>query len=110
MLVSGYSELLIKAPVVITELGSEFVRRGQESMLADEKSQHTACFLLAIRATSLLLGMGTLLKPNCRDSLDVLIRAYLESRDLLMTFRFDDQGTRKRIQGWFGRAGLETRS
>jgi hypothetical protein len=70
-------------------------------MVADEESQLTACFLLAIRATSLLCGMGYLLKPNARDSLDVLVRAYIESRDLLMTFRFDDQGIRNKVHGWF---------
>jgi hypothetical protein len=45
--------------------------------------------------------MGSLLKPNIRDSLDVLVRAYAESRDLLMTFRFDDEGARGKIQRWF---------
>jgi hypothetical protein len=94
-------ELLLRAPVVIRELGSELVRRGPECMVADEESQLTACFLLAIRATSLLCGMGYLLKPNARDSLDVLVRAYIESRDLLMTFRFDDQGIRNKVHGWF---------
>jgi hypothetical protein len=94
-------QLLTKAPTVIRELGAEFVRRGHECMLADPESQLTACFLLAIRATSLLCGMGCLLRPNVRDSLDVLMRAYIESRDLLMTFRFDDQGIRNRVHGWF---------
>ncbi|MGA2183994.1 MAG: hypothetical protein ABSH47_13275 [Bryobacteraceae bacterium] len=94
-------ELLLKAPTVIGELSSEFVRRGHECMLADAQSQLTACFLLAIRAISLLCGMGCLLKPNARDSLDVLMRAYIESRDLLMTFRFDDQGIRNKVHAWF---------
>lgn len=94
-------ELLLKAPTVIKELGAEFVRRGHECMLADAQSQLTACFLLAIRLTSLLCGMACVLKPNARDSLDVLVRAYTESRDLLMTFRFDDQGIRNKVHGWF---------
>jgi hypothetical protein len=84
-------KLLLSAPRVIRELGAEFVRRGHECMLADQESQFTACFLLACRATSLLCGIGSLLKPNCRESLDVLMRAYIETRDLLMTFRFDDK-------------------
>jgi hypothetical protein len=94
-------ELLPKAPAVIKELGAEFVRRGHECMLADPQSQLTACFLLAIRSTSLLYGMARVLKPNTRDSLDVLMRAYTESRDLLMTFRFDNQGIRNKVHGWF---------
>ena len=84
-----------------TELGVEFLRRGDESMIADPKSQLSACLLLAIRSLSLLCGMGALMKPNVRDSLDVLTRAFAESRDLLMTFRFDDQGIRNRVHGWF---------
>ncbi len=95
------AKLLLKAPIVIKELGAEFVRRGHECMITDPQSQLTACFLLAIRSVSLLCGMGCLLKPNARDSLDVLVRAFIESRDLLMTFRFDDQGIRNKIHGWF---------
>jgi hypothetical protein len=94
-------ELMLRVPTVIGELGAEFVRKGHESMIADAHSQLTACFLLAIRSASLLCGMGCLLKPNARDSLDVLVRAYIESRDLLMTFRFDDQGIRNKVHGWF---------
>jgi hypothetical protein len=95
------ADLLLQVPSVMTELGAEFVRRGHECMLASPESQFSACFLLVIRALSLLGGMGALLKPNVRDSFDVLARAFTESRDLLMTFRFDDQGTRGKIQKWF---------
>src|ERR1017187_2170609 len=94
-------DLLLAAPAVLTELGAEFLRRGHECMIADPKSQLSACFLLAMRSLSLLCGMGALMKPNVRDSLDVLTRAYTESRDLLMTFRFDDQGIRNKVHGWF---------
>lgn len=65
----------------------------------DINSQHAACFLLAIRSASLLRGMEALLRPDTFDSWDVLMRAFLESRDILLTFRFDDEGTRKHIRG-----------
>ena len=32
-------DLLLAAPAVITELGAEFLRRGDECMIADPKSQ-----------------------------------------------------------------------
>jgi hypothetical protein len=67
----------------------------------DPNSQTTACFLLGFRATSLLWGMKSLLGPGTRDSWDVLVRSFMEARDLLMTFRFDDDGTRNTIQTWF---------
>jgi len=94
-------ELLITAPNVIQEMATEFFRRGDECMKADETSQLTACFLLALRSASLLCGMGLLMKPNTRDSWDVLARSLMESRDLLMNFRSDDQGTRNKIKTWF---------
>jgi hypothetical protein len=94
-------ELLVLAPTVIKELTSEFFRRGDECMRTDETSQSTACFLLALRSASLLCGMGLLLKPGTRDSYDVLARSFMESRDLLLTFRFDDEGIRNRIRTWF---------
>lgn len=94
-------ELLIVAPTVIKEMANEFFQRGDECMKANPTSQETACFLLALRSVSLLCGMGLLLKPNARDSLDVLIRSFMETRDLLMTFRFDDQGIRNKVKRWF---------
>jgi len=66
----------------------------------DPNSQTSACFLLAIRSTSLLLGMNRLLDPATRDSWDVLARSFMESRDLLLTFRFDDNGIRNSIKSW----------
>src|ERR1039457_7093208 len=56
---------------------------------------------LALRSVSLLCGMAPLLQPARRDSCDVLVRSLLESTDLLMHFRFDDGGTRKKIEYWF---------
>jgi hypothetical protein len=70
-------------------------------MKADETSQSTSCFLLALRSASLLCGMGLLMKPSTRDSWDVLARSFMESRDLLLTFRFDDQDIRNKIKTWF---------
>jgi hypothetical protein len=70
-------------------------------MDVDPNSQTSSCFLLAIRSTSLLIGMGSLLHPGTRDSWDVLARSFMETRDLLLTFRFDDQGIRNGIKTWF---------
>lgn len=94
-------QLLILAPAVLKELASEFVRRGDECLNAGKNSQLTACMLLALRSASLLCGMGLLLKSATRDSCDVLARSLLESTDLLMHFRFDDEGTRTKIGYWF---------
>jgi hypothetical protein len=94
-------DLLILTPTVIKELATEFVRRGDECMRANQTSQLTACFFLAVRSVSLLCGMEFLLKPNTRDSWDVLARSFMESRDLLIDFRFDDRGTRQKIHAWF---------
>jgi len=66
----------------------------------DPDSQRSVCLLLAIRCCSLLVGMGRLLDPSTRDSWDVLVRAFMESRDLLLTFRFDDKGIRNDIRAW----------
>lgn len=95
------NDLMVNAPVVVKELAAEFYRRGEECIKADATSQQTACFLLALRAISLFCGMGLLMRPNSRDSWDVLARAFMESRDLLINFRFDDQGTRNKIRRWF---------
>lgn len=94
-------EILVSAPAVLGELTRELVRRGDEEYRKDQKSQATACFFLAIRSASLLCGMSKLLTPQTRDSSEVLLRGFLESRDLLMTFRFDQKGTRDKIAYWF---------
>jgi hypothetical protein len=96
-----FDDLLITAPAVINELAAEFVRRGDECLKADKTSQLTACMFLALRSVSLLCGMAPLLQPARLDSCDVLVRSLLESTDLLMHFRFDDEGTRKKIEYWF---------
>ncbi len=94
-------DLLIRVHGVINELATEFVRRGDQCIGKNPTSQESACFLLSLRATSLLLGMGLLLKPSTRDSWDVLSRSFLEARDLLITFRFDDHGIRNSIKVWY---------
>jgi hypothetical protein len=94
-------ELLSMTPAVLTELTTELFRRGDETFRADGTSQESACFFLALRASSLLYSMGDLLGPESLDGFDTLARAHLESRDLLMTFRFDDQSARKKIAYWF---------
>jgi len=94
-------EILASAPGVLNELMRELIRRGSDEHAKDKESQASACFSLAIRSTSLLCGIGTLLTPAARDSAKVLLRAFIESRDLLMTFRFDQQGARNKIGYWF---------
>lgn len=93
-------ELMLEAPAILAELMREFVRRGDEEYRKDPKSQISACFSLAIRSCSLLSGALMVLKPQTRDSLEVLTRSFLESRDLLMTFRFGHKGTRDKIAYW----------
>jgi hypothetical protein len=101
-----FEQLCDRVPSVLSEMTSEFVRKGGEYFGLDITSQHTACFLLAIRSVSLLRGMEALLRPDAFDSWDVLMRAFMESRDLLLTFRLDDEGTRSHIRAWFkGKGG-----
>lgn len=100
------NDVLVSAPAVLGELTRELVRRADEEYKRDSKSQTTACFFLAIRSASLLLGMARVLTPQTRDSSEALSRAFLEARDLLMTFRFDEKGARNKIAYWFdGKAG-----
>ena len=94
-------DILVSAPSILDELTQELVRRGDEEYRADPESQSSACFFLAIRSVSLLCGIAKLLRPQTRDSVKVLLRGFLESRDLLMTYRFDDQGIRNKIARWF---------
>jgi hypothetical protein len=94
-------EILLSASPVLTELTTEFVRRAYEELGKDPRSQTMACLFLATRSASLLCGMGRLLSPETRDSFEVMTRAFLEARDLLMTFRFDEKGTRRKIVYWF---------
>ena len=90
--------LLDRVPLVLKELSEEFCRVGGRSMDVDPNSQVSACFLLGFRSTSLLWGMKSLLEPATRDSWDVLVRSFMETRDLLLTFRFDDNGIRNRYR------------
>lgn len=94
-------EILLSAPGILTELTREFLRRASEEFDQDPESQTMACLYLATRSASLLCGMGKLLAPTTLDSFEVMTRGYLEARDLLMTFRFDEEGTRDKIGYWF---------
>ena len=94
-------QLLTAAPTVLDEMVNEFVRIANVHGNADKQSQATACSLLAIRSVSLLCSMGLLLRPPTLDGYDVIARSFLESRDLLTTFRFDNDGARKQIHAWF---------
>lgn len=103
-------ELLTAAPTVLEEMVREFVRVANVHGNADKQSQATACSLLAIRSVSLLCSMGLLLRSSTLDGYDVVARSFLESRDLLTTFRFDNDGTRKQIRVWFaGKGGWNPR-
>jgi hypothetical protein len=93
--------LLQSAAVVLAELTKELIRRSHQEGNKDRRSQVSACLFLAIRSASLLSGIGQVLRPDFLDSAEVLNRAFLESRDLLMTFRFDHDETRQRIAYWF---------
>src|ERR1700692_20880 len=86
------------APRALTELMHECVRQLDNYV---PESQHAACYLLALRSISILNATAQLLKPGTFDSWDILARAFLESRDLLTTFRFDDEETRKLVRRWF---------
>jgi hypothetical protein len=41
------------------------------------------------------------MKPSTRDSFDVLMRSFLEARDLLINFRISHKGTLDKIDYWF---------
>jgi hypothetical protein len=96
-----FTQLLESAPGVLMELTGEFTRRGDQAHSRNKTSQETACFFLAIRSASLLFGMSRLLSETTSDSYEALTRSFMESRDLLLTFRFDDGGTRTKIGHWF---------
>jgi len=97
------NDVIVAAPDALAELTRELIRRADEEYKKDKESQLTACFLLAIRSASLLLGIVRLIEPETHDSVAVLLRAFLEARDLLLTFRFDHKGTRDKIGYWFAR-------
>ena len=100
-----FDDLWVNSPIVLRELAAEFVRRGDECLKTGKKSQLAACMFLALRSVSLLLGMAKVMEPETRDSWDVLARSLLESTDLLMYFRFDEDGVRKKIGYWFAGKG-----
>jgi hypothetical protein len=70
-------------------------------MLADAKSQLTACLQLGLRSASIMSGMARVLDLPTLDSFETLNRAAIEARDLLMYFRFDEKGIRDRVGYWF---------
>jgi hypothetical protein len=94
-------DLILLCPKALFELTRECVRQTDKYSPEDDHSQHAACCLLVLRSASVLRAAGELLKPDTFDSWDILNRAFLESRDLLTTFRFDDEETRTVIQRWF---------
>ncbi len=98
-------DLMRLAPDALMELTHECIRHVDDH---GKESQHNACYFLALRSVSILNATAQLLKPGTFDSWDILARAFLESRDLLTTFRFDDEDTRKTVARWFKTGGGET--
>ena len=94
-------ELFQIAPGVLEELTRELFRRAHEAMLANEKSQLTACLQLGLRTASIMSGTARVLDLPTLDSFETLNRAAIESRDLLMYFRFDEKVIRDRVGYWF---------
>lgn len=94
-------DLVLEVPIAIREIEREFFRVGGEHFERSMNSQETACFMLAIRGASILTTMGKVLRSDSFDAYDVLQRAFIETRDLLSTFRFDRDESRKRISTWF---------
>jgi hypothetical protein len=98
------TDVLDDAPKALDELTSELVRRADEAMRDNNKSQLTACLQLGLRSASIMHGMARVLDLSTLDSYETLNRAAIEARDLLMHFRFDDKGTREKIGYWFAGA------
>ena len=65
-------DLLVVAPAILQELTTEFALRADPSLSSDKTSQTSACFMLALRCSSLLVGAARLLDPATWDSFDVV--------------------------------------
>lgn len=92
------------APNMLEALTRELFNRHGPAMDADRESQLTACLQLGLRSASIMHGMSRVLDLHTLDSFETLNRATIEARDLLMHFRFNDEGTRRKIVYWFGGA------
>jgi hypothetical protein len=103
-----FEELWALVPSVLSEMTAEFFRTCVEHFDHNPTSQQAACLLLCVRSVSILRALEQLLKPDTFDSWDVLMRAFMETRDLLATFRVDDEETRKHIGLWFNNKGKDT--
>ncbi len=104
-----FEELLALVPPAMAEMRREFIRKRDEYRETDgPTSQRFACFMLALRALSLCRGMASLLQLETLDSYDVVLRAFLETRDLLTSFRFENDKTKIRVQQWFKAKGKKT--
>jgi hypothetical protein len=98
MNLDGISEA---APNVLEALTRELFARADAAMRADKESQLTACLQLGLRSASIMYGMSKVFDVHTFDAYETLNRAAIESKDLLMHFRFDDADTRRRIGYWF---------
>jgi hypothetical protein len=95
------AELYSDLPAALLEMECEYFRVADAHFNSDPRSQMTACFMLAIRGASILTSIGKVLQTDTCDAFDILQRAFMETRDLLITFRFDREDVRKRIATWF---------
>lgn len=94
-------DLLPQGAEVIEEVSAEYLRVAEIATTEDPRSQRSACLLLALRAASILRGMKGVLTPETTDCAYLLARPFIEARDLLLTFRFNGESTRKKIHAWF---------
>lgn len=92
-------------PHVLQQLMRECVRRTNQALEKDPRSQETACLLLALRGVTLADAMGLVARQEAIDSFGVLARAFTETRDLLLDFRATCPATPKRITAWFEKGG-----
>lgn len=92
------------APKVLEALTRDLFNHADTAMRGDSKSQLTACLQLGLRSASIMHGMSRVLDLHTVDSFEVLNRAAIEARNLLMHFRFNDKGTRQKIGYWFAGA------
>jgi hypothetical protein len=94
-------ELLLDAPKALDELTLELFSRADVAIHLNAKSQLSACLQVALRSASIMSGMARVLDLATLDSFEVLNRAAIEAKDLLMYFRFEESGIRDRVSHWF---------
>jgi hypothetical protein len=100
----NFEDAFEEAPKVLDKLTRELLSRADRAVRKNERSQLTACLLVALRSASMAFGMARVLDVHTLDSYETLTGAASEAIGLLMRFRFADEGTKHRTACWF--AGL----